>query len=119
MHQHVSLGTAELKLARIFSDPAMSSLGLRRTFEHEEAVGYGAGITSISLNLPTGGEPASPSNGVRVAFEVERRAASMPFTKPHSRTAAVLMVYRVFGLSMMRITMLPLSVIPTATRFKL
>ncbi len=75
MLHHVSLGTTDLKVARTFYDPVMLSLGLRRTFEVDEAVGYGAGITSFSLNLPTDGGPASPGNGVHVAFEVERRAA--------------------------------------------
>jgi catechol 2,3-dioxygenase-like lactoylglutathione lyase family enzyme len=75
MVHHVSLGTADLARARAFFDPVMHELGLRLTFEAEDAIGYGAGITTFSLNLPADGGPASPGNGVHVAFEVESRAA--------------------------------------------
>jgi catechol 2,3-dioxygenase-like lactoylglutathione lyase family enzyme len=75
MLHHVSLGTADLKRARAFYDPVMQALGLRRTLQVEDAVGYGAGITVFSLNLPADGSPAAPGNGVHVAFEVESRAA--------------------------------------------
>lgn len=75
MVHHVSLGTADLERARAFYDPVMHELGLRRTLDVEDAVGYGAGITVFSLNLPADGAPASPGNGVHVAFEAEKRAA--------------------------------------------
>lgn len=75
MLHHVSLGTADLERARAFYDPVMRELGLRRTFEADDAIGYGAGITVFSLNLPVDRAPASPGNGVHVAFEVEKRAA--------------------------------------------
>jgi catechol 2,3-dioxygenase-like lactoylglutathione lyase family enzyme len=75
MLHHLSLGTADLKRARAFYDPVMQTLGLRRTLEVQDAIGYGAGITVFSLNLPVDGAPASPGNGVHVAFEVEKRAA--------------------------------------------
>ncbi|MEK7343990.1 MAG: VOC family protein [Pseudomonadota bacterium] len=75
MLHHVSLGTADLDRARAFYDPVMRELGLTRTLDVEDAVGYGAGITAFSLNLPADGAAAAPGNGVHVAFEVERRAA--------------------------------------------
>lgn len=75
MLHHVSLGTSDLDRARAFYDPVMNVLGLRRTLDVEEAVGYGAGITVFSLNIPADGEQASVVNGVHVAFEVESRAA--------------------------------------------
>jgi catechol 2,3-dioxygenase-like lactoylglutathione lyase family enzyme len=53
----------------------MAELGLRRTLDVEEAVGYGAGITVFSLNLPANGRPAAVGNGTHVAFEVEKRGA--------------------------------------------
>jgi catechol 2,3-dioxygenase-like lactoylglutathione lyase family enzyme len=74
MVHHVSFGTADLARARAFYDPVMATLGLRRTLEVPDAVGYGSGITSFSLNRPADGGRASPGNGVHVAFEVERRA---------------------------------------------
>lgn len=75
MLHHVSLGTANLAGARAFYDPVMQALGLTRTLDVEGAVGYGAGVTVFSLNLPADGAPAAPGNGVHVAFEVEKRAA--------------------------------------------
>ncbi|MET0249618.1 MAG: VOC family protein [Sphingobium sp.] len=74
MLHHVSLGTADLERARAFYDPVMRELGLGRTLDVADAVGYGAGITQFSLNLPANGAPADPGNGVHIAFEVERRA---------------------------------------------
>lgn len=75
MLHHVSFGTSDLDRARAFYDSVMNVLGLRRTLDVEEAVGYGAGITVFSLNIPADGEQASVGNGVHVAFEVESRAA--------------------------------------------
>lgn len=71
----MSLGTTDLNRAKAFYDPVMQVLGLRRTLEVDEAVGYGAGITVFSLNLPADGGPATAGNGVHVAFEVEKRSA--------------------------------------------
>jgi catechol 2,3-dioxygenase-like lactoylglutathione lyase family enzyme len=73
MIHHISLGTADLARARTFYDAVMRELGLRRTFEADDMIGYGAGTTVFAVNLP--GAPASAGNGVHVAFEVERRAA--------------------------------------------
>ncbi len=75
MLHHVSLGTTDIDRAKAFYDPVMRELGLRRTLDVAEAVGYGAGITVFSLNLPADHGIASPGNGVHVAFEVEKRAA--------------------------------------------
>lgn len=75
MLHHVSLGTSDLARARAFYDPVMREIGLSRTLDVDDAVGYGAGITAFSLNLPTDGAGASPGNGVHIAFEVEKRAA--------------------------------------------
>ena len=75
MLHHVSLGTRDLNRARRFYDAVMAELGLRRTLNVDQAVGYGAGITVFSLNLPADGAEASVGNGVHVAFEVEKRAA--------------------------------------------
>lgn len=79
MLHHVSLGTSDLARARAFYDPVMRELGLSRTLDVDEAVGYGAGITVFSLNLPADGDAATPGNGVHIAFEVEARAAVEAF----------------------------------------
>ena len=79
MLHHVSLGTSDLDRARAFYDAVMAELGMCRTLDVAEAVGYGAGITVFSLNLPADGKPASVGNGTHVAFEVEKRAAVNAF----------------------------------------
>lgn len=81
MLHHISLGTSDLNRARAFYDPVMHELGMRRTLDVNEAIGYGAGITVFSLNLPANGAAASSGNGVHVAFEVEKRAAVDAFFK--------------------------------------
>ena len=75
MLHHVSLGTSDLDRARAFYDRVMNELGLRRTLDVVEAVGYGAGFTVFSLNIPADGEQATIGNGTHIAFEVEKRAA--------------------------------------------
>jgi catechol 2,3-dioxygenase-like lactoylglutathione lyase family enzyme len=75
MLHHVSLGTRDLMRARAFYDPVMQALGLGRTLDVDQAIGYGAGITVFSLNMPADGALATSGNGVHVAFEVEKRAA--------------------------------------------
>lgn len=75
MIHHVSLGTAEVARARAGYDLLMRELEMRRTFDVEQAVGYGAGITVFSLNRPSDVAPATPGHGVHIAFEVEKRAA--------------------------------------------
>jgi catechol 2,3-dioxygenase-like lactoylglutathione lyase family enzyme len=75
MIHHLSVGTSDLDRARAFYDPVMQELGLRRTLDVDDAVGYGAGITSFSLNRPADGGQATAGNGTHVAFEVETRSA--------------------------------------------
>lgn len=79
MLHHVSLGTQDISRARDFYVPLMASIGLRVTLDLPEAVGFGAGITVFSLNLPDDGGSAMPGNGVHVAFEVETREAVHSF----------------------------------------
>ncbi|MFC4594227.1 VOC family protein [Sphingobium tyrosinilyticum] len=81
MLHHISLGTTDLERARAFYDPVMHELGMRRTLDVSDAIGYGVGITVFSLNLPADGGGASVGNGVHVAFEVEKRAAVDAFFK--------------------------------------
>ncbi|AQR61646.1 glyoxalase [Brevundimonas sp. LM2] len=75
MLHHVSLGTSDLEQAEAFYDAVMREVGLNKTLRVDEAIGYGAGITVFSLNMPADGGAASPGNGVHIAFEVETRTA--------------------------------------------
>jgi catechol 2,3-dioxygenase-like lactoylglutathione lyase family enzyme len=75
MLHHVSLGTSNLERAETFYDAVMREVGLSKTLRVDEAVGYGAGITVFSLNLPADGGAPTPGNGVHIAVEVEKRSA--------------------------------------------
>jgi len=116
MIHHLSVGTSDLDRARAFYDPVMQELGLRRTLDVDDAVGYGAGITSFSLNRPADGGQATAGNGTHVAFEVETRSAVDAFSGSHWRRAAPATESRDCGRTMTRIITPLSSAIPTATR---
>lgn len=75
MLHHVSLGVADLARAASFYDAALTSLGYRRVFEDETAVGYGIedGKDKFCLKL----KPAAraPGPGFHLAFAAPSRAA--------------------------------------------
>lgn len=79
MIHHVSLGTSDLPRARAFYDPLMELLGLRITFENSRSFGYGTGETLFSLETPVDGAPATPGNGVHIAFQASDRAMVQAF----------------------------------------
>lgn len=74
MIHHVSLGTDDVDRARIFYDPLMELLGLRRIKADEWGVHYGTGDILFSLLRPADGGRASPGNGAHVAFIALDRA---------------------------------------------
>jgi catechol 2,3-dioxygenase-like lactoylglutathione lyase family enzyme len=75
MLHHVSLGTNDLKRARRFYDPVLAELGVRLLKESERLIAYGLTECLFSLELPRDGKPASPGNGVHVAFHAGHRSA--------------------------------------------
>jgi catechol 2,3-dioxygenase-like lactoylglutathione lyase family enzyme len=73
MLHHVSLGTNDLDRARAFYDPVLAVVGLR--FLHsQQSLNYGASTFMVSLTRPLDGQPATPGNGVHVAFYAGTRA---------------------------------------------
>jgi catechol 2,3-dioxygenase-like lactoylglutathione lyase family enzyme len=74
MLSHVSLGTNDAARAAAFYDPVLAVLGLRKICERDGSVDYGAAMTLFSLEKPSDGRPASPGNGVHVAFWAGTRA---------------------------------------------
>ena len=79
MFSHITLGSNELVRAMDFYGPLLGVLGLRQLeteLEHG-LVGYGAApeqTPQLYLMRPIDGKPATPGNGVMVAFEATDRA---------------------------------------------
>jgi catechol 2,3-dioxygenase-like lactoylglutathione lyase family enzyme len=73
MIHHVSVGTNDVYRARTFYDPLMASIGFRVLKSSDRSVHYGASDIVFSLETPVNGEPASPGNGVHIAFQAPDR----------------------------------------------
>lgn len=73
MIHHVSVGTNDVRRARAFYDPLMALIGLRVLKSSERSVHYGASDIIFSLETPVDGRPASPGNGVHIAFQAPDR----------------------------------------------
>ena len=73
MIHHVSLGTNDLDRARSFYDPVLAVVGIRRIEQDGQGLNYGVGTFLITINKPLDGEPATPGNGVHIAFAAETR----------------------------------------------
>jgi catechol 2,3-dioxygenase-like lactoylglutathione lyase family enzyme len=71
MIHHLSLGTNDLKSARVFYDAVFAVLGLRLLKEDDKSLDYGIGSVLFSLETPVDGKAATPGNGVHVAFMAE------------------------------------------------
>ena len=74
MLSHVSLGTSDAARAAAFYDPVLAVLGIRKLDERDGSIDYGTAMTVFSLEKPSDGKPASPGNGVHVAFAAGTRA---------------------------------------------
>src|SRR4051794_24104993 len=79
MIHHLSLGTNDARRARTFYDPVLAVLGLRLIREDDGALHYGTGDILFSLTSPVDGRPASPGNGVHVAFAARDRRMVQEF----------------------------------------
>lgn len=81
MIHHVSLGTNDIARSRAFYDAVLAILGIRLLNSDAESAGYGVGSFVFSLETPVDGKPASPGNGVHIAFAAGRRAMVEEFHK--------------------------------------
>ncbi|WP_445217030.1 VOC family protein [Bradyrhizobium sp. Pa8] len=79
MIHHVSIGTNDVPRARTFYDPLMALIGFRVIKSSDQSVHYGAPDIVLSLETPANGEPASPGNGVHIAFRASDRAVVRRF----------------------------------------
>ena len=73
MIHHVSLGSNDIAKARAFYDPLMWLIGFRVLKASATAAHYGTSDIVFSLETPVDGSPASPGNGVHIAFQAPDR----------------------------------------------
>lgn len=75
MIHHVSLGTNDVLLSRIFYGAVLPILGLRLLKVSDEAADYRVSTVLFSLETPVDGKPASAGIGVHIGFDAGGRAA--------------------------------------------
>ncbi len=68
----MSVGVNDVPRAKAFYDPLMQLVGLRVRQADAESVDYGNEQLVFSLETPTNGRPATPGNGVHIAFSAPR-----------------------------------------------
>lgn len=81
MIHHVSLGTNDIARARAFYDAVLAVLGIRLLNSDAQSADCGTASFGFSLETPVDGKPASPGNGVHIAFAAGRRAMVEQFYK--------------------------------------
>jgi catechol 2,3-dioxygenase-like lactoylglutathione lyase family enzyme len=68
---HVSVGVNDVIRAKAFYDPLMKIAGLKIRQADDESVDYGSDVGLVfSLETPVDKRPATPGNGVHIAFAV-------------------------------------------------
>lgn len=73
MIHHVSIGTNDIHRSRRFYDAALPIIGMRLTNSSSSSADYGTSSFLFSVETPVNGGPASPGNGVHIAFAAGRR----------------------------------------------
>ena len=73
MIHHVSVGSNDIAAARGFYDPVLAVLGIRVLASDAESADYGSSDFFFSVETPVDGRPASPGNGVHIAFHARDR----------------------------------------------
>ena len=79
MIHHVSVGTNDIKRARAFYEALMSHIGFRLLKASDKAVHFGSSDIMFSLETPINGLPATPGNGVHIAFQAPDRQTVRQF----------------------------------------
>jgi catechol 2,3-dioxygenase-like lactoylglutathione lyase family enzyme len=71
---HVSIGVNDVARAKAFYDPLMKLVGLQIRQADSESVDYGSELGLVfSLETPVNKRPATPGNGVHIAFTAPDR----------------------------------------------
>ncbi|MGX1787021.1 VOC family protein [Bosea sp. NPDC055332] len=74
MIHHLSVGSNDIAQARAFYDAVLPVLGMRLLGSSIGAADYGTASFFFSVETPVDGKPATPGNGVHIAFAAGRRA---------------------------------------------
>lgn len=85
---HVSVGVNDVRRSQRLYDPLMRLLGLRVVASDEESVDYGVDQLVFSLETPSDRRPATPGNGVHIAFAAPDRATVDAFHREALRLGA-------------------------------
>jgi len=76
MYSHATLGTHDPDRARAFYEPVMAALGIAQPFQLPGSIVFGEMTGSkLFILAPFDRAPASPGNGVHLAFLAPSRAA--------------------------------------------
>jgi catechol 2,3-dioxygenase-like lactoylglutathione lyase family enzyme len=89
MIHHVSVGTNDIRRAKAFYDPLMSLIGFRLLKVSDKAAHYGASDIAFSRETPGDGLPATPGNGIHVAFQAPDRETVRRFHETAIANGAV------------------------------
>ncbi len=73
MISHLSVGSNDIARAKRFYGPLMELLGMRVIKDRTTAIDYGVSTFAFSIETPDDGKPATPGNGVHIAFEAQSR----------------------------------------------
>jgi len=79
MIHHVSVGSTDIQRSRAFYDPLMLLIGFRLIKVSDTSLHYGAADIAFSIGVPLDGRPASPGNGVHIAFQTPDRETVRQF----------------------------------------
>jgi catechol 2,3-dioxygenase-like lactoylglutathione lyase family enzyme len=86
---HVSVGVNDVTRAKAFYDPLMKIVGLQIRQADEESVDYGTDVGLVfSLETPVDKRPATPGNGVHIAFAAPDRHTVDSFYREALRLGA-------------------------------
>jgi catechol 2,3-dioxygenase-like lactoylglutathione lyase family enzyme len=73
MIHHVSIGTNDVELSKLFYDAVLPIVGIHLMAADEGGLGYGSGTFHFSVQVPIDGKPATVGNGTHIAFAIENR----------------------------------------------
>lgn len=119
MIRHVSVGTDDVELPKLFCDAVLPIVGIHLTAAEEGGPGYGSGTFHFSVQVPIDGRPATVGDGTRIAFAGKFARWSTAPARPRWITVAAATANRDCAPVMMQTTMARSSVIRTGTKSRL
>jgi catechol 2,3-dioxygenase-like lactoylglutathione lyase family enzyme len=75
MLHHISFGVRDLALSGAFYDAALGTLGFRRVFADQTAIGYGSADGEDMFCLKLRSAAAAPGSGFHLAFAASSKTA--------------------------------------------